>query len=222
MIKLKNGMAHNNQQHLKIDFRSAEPSDARLASRLLFDTFPKMATYVFGLGDAQRAKQILADSFAMEGHRFSYEYTQIGCQGNAEVGILISYPGRKLNKLEWGLAKAIHKNYSFWEKFRLIQRSLPMLFIQEAAFDEYLLSNLAVKKSRRSQGIGEQMLSHAEEKAIQAGYHKLALMVEIDNQDARRFYERHGFSIKAIHLEPNQRVKHLGPGYQRMVKVLEK
>ena len=214
-------MVHKNQQHLNIDFRAAELSDSRLASRLLFDTFPKMATYVLGLGDARRSKKILADAFVLEGHRFSYEFTEIVYQGNAEVGLYVSYPGRKINKLNWCLAKAIHKRYSFGEKFRLIQRSLPMLFIQEAAFDEYLLSNLAVKKSQRSQGIGEQVLSHAEEKAIQAGYLKLALMVEIENKDARRFYERHGYSIKAIHLEPNHRIKHLGPGLQRMVKELD-
>lgn len=205
-----------------IECRPAQPEDASLASRLIFDTFSKIATYIIGLGDGRRARQILKKIFATQGHRFSYEFTEmIYADGNA-VGMFIAYPGHDLNRLGWRMAKLILKEYGFAEKLKVIQRGLPLIFIQEAAHAEYLLSNLGIKKSARNQGIGAQVMPYIEEKARQAGCYQLALMVDIDNRDAKRFYERHGFAVKAMHLVSNSRVKHQGPGYFQMVKTLKK
>lgn len=203
-----------------ITFRPAQPADAAKAGRLIFDSFPKLATYIIGLGDAHRAKAILTEVFTQKGHRFSVEYTEIASQGEAVVGMFIAYPGKELTKLGWRLARVLLSQYNFAGKLKVILRGLPLVFIQEATLDEYLLSNLAVKKDQRGRGIGAQVLLVVEEQARQAGYTKLALMVDIDNRDARRFYEHHGFAVKAMHLEPNHRVRHLGHGYQRMVKTL--
>lgn len=213
-------MKRSTSQSTEITYRLAQPADARQASRLIFDTFPKMATHLFGFGDKQRAKHILADIFAIEGHRFSYEFTELAYQSDNVVAMFIAYPGAGLNAKDLGLAKVIQKHYTFADKIKLITRSLPLIFIQEAVHDEYLLSNLAVKKSQRGKGIGSKVLAHVEEKAQKDGYSKLALLVDIDNHAAKRFYERHGFTVKALHLEANQRVKYLGPGHQRMVKEL--
>jgi ribosomal protein S18 acetylase RimI-like enzyme len=206
----------------KIECRPAQPEDASLASRLIFDTFPKMATYILGLGDARRARKILKKIFGIQGHRLSYEFSEMICEDGNVVGLFIAYPGHDLTRLGWRLARLILKAYRLSEKFKVIQRGLSLIFIQEAATDEYLLSNLGVKKSARGRGIGAQVMPYIEDKARQAGFHKLALMVNIDNRDAKRFYERHGFAVKAIHLESNSRVRHLGHGHFQMVKTLQK
>ncbi len=214
-------MARNNESPTQINYRPAQPEDAHLASRLIFDSFPKMATFVFGLGDAQRAKAILTGLFSQPGHRFSYQFTDIATQGGQAVGLFLAYPGKGQFWLNYHFARLLIKQYHLIEKIKLIRRSLPMAFVQEAARDEYLLANLAVKKGRRNQGIGAQILSHVEEKAQQAGCQRVSLIVTLDNQKVRCFYERHGYKIKAIHPETNQRAGHLGPGYQRMVKELK-
>jgi ribosomal protein S18 acetylase RimI-like enzyme len=206
----------------KIECRPAQPEDATLASRLIFDTFPKMAAYIIGLGDARRARKVLKKIFGTPGHRLSYEFTEMICEDGNVVGMFIAYPGHDLTRLGWRMARLILKEYRFAEKLKVFQRSLPVIFIQEAAYDEYLLSNLAIKKSARDQGIGAKVMPYIVEKARQAGFHKLALMVDIENGDAKRFYERHGFAVKAMHLEANSRVKHLGRGYLQMVKSLQK
>lgn len=203
-----------------ITCQPAQPADASHVSRLIYDSFPKMAAFIIGLGDAEQAKKILAKLFEQPGHRFSYEFTRIITQGNRVIGMFIAYPGSDLAGLNWRLARLLIKQYSLAGKLKLIQRGLPLIFIQEAASDEYLLSHLALKKGQRGKGIGAQILPYLETQAKQAGYQKLSLMVTIDNQDARRFYERHGFHIKTLHLESDRRAKHLGPGYQRMVKDL--
>ncbi|MBW6466428.1 MAG: GNAT family N-acetyltransferase [Brevefilum sp.] len=206
----------------KIECRPAQPEDASLASRLIFDTFPKMATYIIGLGDDRRARKILKKFFGTQGHRLSYEFTEMICEDGNVVGMFIAYPGHDLTQLGWRMGKLILQAYRLAGKIKVIQRGLSLIFIQEAAPDEYLLSNLGIKKSARNRGIGAQVLPYIEQKARQAGFHKLALMVDIDNRDAKRFYERHGFAVKAMHLEANSRVKHLGPGYLQMVKTLQR
>ncbi|MFU8825951.1 MAG: GNAT family N-acetyltransferase [Brevefilum sp.] len=214
-------MKHTSKFSSSITTRPAQPTDARPVSQLIFDTFPKMATYVFGLGNATRAVMLFETLFSLKGHRFSYQHTEIITSGNRILGMFIAYPGKTLLGLNWRTARVLLKKYTFGEKFQLITRALPILFIQEAARNEFLLSNLAVKKGQRGQGIGTQILGYVEAKAHCAGYQKLALLVTMDNQQAREFYERHGFRVRAAHLESNRRIKHLGPGYLRMVKEIK-
>jgi len=200
--------------------RPAKPSDARRAAHLLFVTFKRTASFIIGLGDEKRAINILTQLFKLPGHRLSYEFTNIVMNNGHVIGLCTCFPGRRLVKLDRHLGRLILKQYHVRGKLAVIQRGWPLIFIKESASDEYFLSSLAVKKSFRGQGVGTQILVKVEEKAKQASLEKISLMVAIENQDARRFYERNGYKIKAIHLESNKRVHHLGPGYQRMVKKL--
>jgi GNAT superfamily N-acetyltransferase len=206
----------------KIKCRPAQPEEASQASRLIFDTFPQMTAFIIGLDDDRRARRILKKIFGTPGHRLSYQFTEMICEDDNVIGLFIAYPGHDLTRLGWRTGKLILKAYRFAEKIKVIQRGLSFIFIQEAASDEYLLSNLVVKKSARNRGIGAQVLPYIEEKARGAGFHKLAVMVEIENRDAKRFYEQNGFAVKAMHLQSNSRVKRLGPGYLQMVKRLQK
>ncbi len=204
----------------KIHFRPAKASDAKVAGRLLFAAFPKLATFTIGLGDEARAKDILTRIFTEKGHRFSYEFAEVVLYRGSIVGVVISFPGKKLGILNRRLAKVILGQYRLRGKLALLIRALPLVFIKEAGGDEHYLGNIAVKKRARNQGIGRIILEHVEDMARDAGLEKVALMVSIDNQGARRLYERQGYHIRAIHLESNSRVPYLGTGYQRRVKNL--
>lgn len=204
----------------EIHFRPAKPIDADAASRLLFTSFPKLATFIIGLGDEARAKHILQKIFPQKGHRFSYEFTEVVLFRGGIVGVVIAFPGRKLGRLNRRLAKVLIGQYRLRGKLALLVRALPLAFIKEATGDEYYLGNIAVKKRARNRGIGRIILEHVEDRAKNAGLGKVALMVSIDNQGARRLYERLGYHIEAINLESNARVAYLGTGYQNMIKVL--
>lgn len=213
-------MVKSNISRDKIQLRPAKASDAKAAGRLLFDSFPKLATFTIGLGDEARAKDILTRIFTKKGHRFSYEVAEmVQIQGKV-VGVIIAFPGRKLGKYNRRLGKVLFSQYQLRGKLALLLRTFPLFFINEAKDDEFYLSNLAIIKNQRSRGIGGLVLEYVDARARNLGLDKAALMVSIDNQRARRFYERHGYSVKAIHLESNQRVRYVGPGYQRMVKEL--
>lgn len=214
-------MVKNDISRDEIHFRPAKPSDADVASHLLFSSFPKLATFIIGLGDQARAKHILAKIFPQKGHRFSYEFAEIALYRGSIVGIVIAFPGKKLGLLNRRLAKVMLGQYRLRGKLALLIRALPLVFIKEAGGDEHYLSNIAVKKRARNRGIGRIVLEHIDDRARDAGLAKVALIVSIDNHSARRLYERQGYHINAIHLESNRRVAYVGPGYQRMLKALE-
>lgn len=204
-----------------IAFRPAQPEDAKVASRLLFETFPQKATYIIGLGDAERAKRILRELFQKPGHRLSFSVTKVVIYEGRIVGLLTAFPGRRLGRLDRKLDLLVISRYSLRGKLAVFSRGWPLVFIKEATRKEYFLSNLVVRKRFRGRRIGEIMLSHIEEEARKAGAQRTALMVAIENARARRFYENHGYKTAAIHLESNARVPYLGAGYHRMVKELK-
>lgn len=214
--------AKRNAKAKNLDYRPARPSDAEQASKLIYATSPKKNTFIVGLGSEPRAKKILAKIFKLEGHRFSYQFANMALYDGKTIGMVVGYPGRGLTRLDWRLYGVMLAQYGLRAKLALITRSLPMVFIKEAERDEFLLSNLAVKKGQRGKGFGSQILGRVEQQALQKQIGKVALMVSIDNQAAKRFYESHGYKVKAIHLESDKRVRFLGTGFLRMVKELDR
>ncbi len=163
---------------------------------------------------------ILERIFVIPDHRFCYEETTLATYQGRVIGLLTSYPGTRLGKLDRKADRLILKQYRLRGKLALIIRVWPLLFMNESKRDEYLIGNLAVKSKYRDQGVGHLLLEHAEQIAKNAGLKKLALRVAIENQGARKLYESFGFKTSAVYLESNKRVKYVGAGYRRMVKVL--
>jgi ribosomal protein S18 acetylase RimI-like enzyme len=204
----------------EITFRPAKQDDSKIAGGLIYDTFPKVATFIIGLGSEERARMILERIFTIPGHRFSYEETILAVYEGKVIGLLTSYPGRRLGKIDRMADRLILKQYRLRGKLALIIRVWPLLFMNETKRDEYLIGNLAVKSLYRGRGVGHLLLERAEEIARKEGLNKLALRVAIENTGARKLYESFGFETKAMYLESNKRVKYVGAGYRRMVKVL--
>jgi ribosomal protein S18 acetylase RimI-like enzyme len=204
-----------------VSLRPAIPEDAWAGGRLLFESFPQQATFLIGLGNADLAKEILTELFALPGHRFSYDLGTVALVKGRVAGLLIGCPGRELRNRDSALARLILGKYRLRGKLALILRAWPLIFIQEADRGSFLVGNLAVKNRLRGRGIGSRLLAHAEIQAEEGGYQQMALMVDILNKGAEALYVRHGYRVQAIHLESNSRVAHLGPGYKKMVKTLK-
>jgi ribosomal protein S18 acetylase RimI-like enzyme len=56
-----------------------------------------------------------------------------------------------------------------------------------------IIYHLAVEASRRGQGIGTELLAQVEARLRQLGCLKSYLMVTLDNEEAMRYYEHHGW-----------------------------
>lgn len=215
-------MAKNRLSSADISYRPARPSDAVMAGKLLYETFPKKAAFIIGLGSTERAKKVLETIFPIPGHRLSYQFTDLVLHQGRVIGLVTSFHGKAMGKLNRKLNRIVLGQYRLRGKLALILRAWPLVFIEEATSKDYFINSLSIRKNYRNRGVGALVLNHAAEKAKGAGLNKMALMVAIDNQDARRFYENHGFKTTALHLESNKRVPYLGPGVHRMVKILTK
>ena len=77
---------------------------------------------------------------------------------------------------------------------QLAERGIHITLDVEAHMDEYYIDTICVSKEARGLGIGTRLLQFAEQKGKQLGYSKISLNVELEKIDARRLYERMGYS----------------------------
>jgi GNAT superfamily N-acetyltransferase len=56
-----------------------------------------------------------------------------------------------------------------------------------------LLEDMIVHPRYRNQGLGEQLVNAANQRAITVGCQRITLLTDEDNHAAHRFYQRHGF-----------------------------
>jgi ribosomal protein S18 acetylase RimI-like enzyme len=205
-----------------ISFRTATADDAKVASGLIYATFPKVATFTVGLGSEERAKMILAKLFALPGHRWSYEETVLAVHQGRVVGALLACPASRLRKLDRRTDRLVLRQYRLRGKIALIVRVWPLIFMKDVKRRDYVIGNLAVRSRYRGKGIGGVILAFAEEQAREAGLKRMVLRVAIENKIASSLYEKAGFKTRAMYLESNKRVKVAGAGYRWMVKELNK
>ena len=59
------------------------------------------------------------------------------------------------------------------------------------------IDEVFVSQEMRSAGAGSLLVAHAERDLVQRGLVRLQLQLGVDNDRARRFYERHGFGRRA-------------------------
>ena len=60
------------------------------------------------------------------------------------------------------------------------------------------VDDLVVTESRRANGLGARLLQYAEQRARSLGCRGLRLCTGVDHRDAQRFYERNGWSPRAL------------------------
>ena len=180
----------------------------------------RLADYLFGSDDPERARDTLAKLFVQAQNRFSFEFTDVLEMRNEVVGVLLAYPGSILSDLGLPMAKQLREIIGFGGMFRLLRRSLVLMQLKETEPDEFYIYTLAVRPDQQNGGLGKRLMAHAEEKARSVGLSKCSLGVTLDNEGALRFYDRLGYQIvETVHLpQLEQRIGY--PGYYRLVKQL--
>jgi len=80
-----------------------------------------------------------------------------------------------------------------------------MFSIEHGEFEQDVtrgvVENLYVDSGRRSEGIGSELLSAAETELYDRGADVISLGVMAENEDARRFYRRHGYDVYRVEME---------------------
>jgi ribosomal protein S18 acetylase RimI-like enzyme len=200
--------------------RDATPEDAAVGAELIYRPMGRMADYLFGGDDADRAREVFAKLFVQPQNRFSYAFTSV-LELNGEVaGMLLAYPADMVSDLATSMAKQLREIIGWGGMLRLLRRSVPLMTVKEYEPDEFYIFTVSVQPGFQSRGFGKQLLLHAEDKARAAGLRKCSLGVTVDNGGAVRLYERFNYrivdTVRIPHLESA-----IGyPGFHRMVKTV--
>jgi ribosomal protein S18 acetylase RimI-like enzyme len=198
-----------------LTLRPARPNDAPVAANLILLSMRGEADVLFGHEKHLSASDVAGKLFMRKGERFSFEYATVAEINRHPAGLLLAYPGQILPRLDRVTGRHFLELFGIGAMFRMMIRILPYN-LREAERDEYYLSNVAVLPSFQGQGIGTLLMAYADEKAQVSGLEKCSLMVESENDGARRLYEREGYDVVSTHRLP---FKH-GMGFHRMVKRL--
>jgi len=201
-----------------LTIRPARPDDAPLAAQLLYLSMDAPANLLFGVRAGCSVADMLAALFTCEGGRLSFRHASIAEADGKVAGLLIAYPAKFLTRLDLETGRHVLALSGLTSIVHLIRRLFPYRNVREAEGGEYYVSNLAVLPRLQRRGVGACLLACADEQARAAGLQKCSLMVTLDNDGARRLYERMGYRVVFTHRVslPNG----MTDTFQRMVKHL--
>jgi ribosomal protein S18 acetylase RimI-like enzyme len=203
---------------MTLAIRPAKLDDAELAACLMYLSMGKLADYLFG-GAQLSVNEILAGLFLMDNNRFSMSTADVAEWDGEPAGMLVSFPGREFIRRELSVGLGLLILCGLFDVMRLSVRALSIAKGVETHRDEYYLANMAVLPDFQGRGIGSALLARAEQRAQEAGLVKCSLIVDTENPEARRLYERFGYRVDLTKTYPGP-AKDAHAGYHRMVKDL--
>jgi ribosomal protein S18 acetylase RimI-like enzyme len=173
----------------------ASKNDADIAAVLTLMAYEDFVYEMFG-GNENRVLDYFKRLWTMEENRFSYQYSYIATINSKPVGLLTCYPGKLCKKLVsptiWNVVR-MGKIHFLWHILTHIKYFYHFANTTEAYPDEFYIGTLAVLPEYRNHGVGEGLIDHMRIIAEADGLFKCSLLVEGNNTDGIRFYERNGF-----------------------------
>lgn len=200
--------------------RPAAPEDAAECAELVYMPMGRLADFLFGFDDPAFARRVLERLFAQHANRFSYEFADVTQIEGQVTGLLLGYPEHAMQHMQLSMFRQLSAIYDWGQMLRFLRRTLPLARLAEAEAGEFCIFSLAVRPEFQGRGIGTRLMRHAETRARQAGLAVCSLGVEVDNDGARRLYERLGYQVVATVRVPHLEARIGYPGFHRMTKHL--
>jgi ribosomal protein S18 acetylase RimI-like enzyme len=204
-----------------ISFRPARAADAPAAARLMHATMGTLGDYVFGRTGPEETVRFLEMIYPQPGHRYSLSFTTLAELDSQPVGLLQAIPGERLGAVTLALFHAIRRVFGWRAAFGLVRRGLPLASEPDAKDGEFYIECLSVAPAFRNRGIGGSLLAEAERMARGAGYAACSLGVMLENDGARRLYERAGYLVEQKVITRLRAPAARYTGFYRMVKPLD-
>ena len=136
--------------------------------------------------------QILEKLIRTGKNNYGHEHIHVITKDEKIMGILLYSVGH--HKL--GDLKVLFKNLNIIDALRFLLIDLKdKLILSDLKKGDFYLAALAVDEKVRREGIGSTILNKAINMAHQRGCKRVVLDVALDNQKAKKLYERKGFRI---------------------------
>ncbi|WP_219834005.1 GNAT family N-acetyltransferase [Paenibacillus sp. R14(2021)] len=184
--------------------RSAVSDDAPQVIPLIMEAIGSIAYLLTGTPDEAETTARLTDFFKQPGNRISYTHVIVEERDGRTAGMLVAYSGNEADKLDEPFRRRILRDFG----------QAHSGIIREARDGEFYLDALAVAEDFRGQGIASLLMAAAEQRALEQGFNRTALIVESGNERAHRLYARNGYREADM-------VRIGGGDYRRMAKELK-
>ena len=165
--------------------RQAVPGDAPKAVPLILEAIGSIAFILTGTTERKEAASVLDGFFRQEGNRVSYQNTLVLQEDRQVVGVALLYDGAKARELGVPLERAEAK------KSGLPDYRIPT----EPDESEFYLDTVSVSPSYQGKGYGRKLVEAVCLRAREQEHRRIALLVDLDNTDAKRLYEKLGFRV---------------------------
>jgi ribosomal protein S18 acetylase RimI-like enzyme len=203
-----------------ISIRPARPADSTQVARLIYLTMGIEADWLFGQQKGHPTLQVLADLYRQKNNRLSHVHGHLAEQDGQPVGLLVSFPGRLLSRLDRLTGWCLLKIMGLSATLRLARIQSAYGDLKETEADEFYISNLAVFPDFEGQGIGSRLMAFAEGLARDSGLQKCSLIVAFGHDHACSLYKRLGYKVQRTFLNSHPKVAEGSGGYHKMVKIL--
>ena len=201
-----------------ITIRPANPQDVPLAVECFRLSMDEFADQMFGSVPGHSTDAVLADLFSYRKGRFSYRYGNVAEWDGQPVGLLVAYPSSLMPRLDLEMGRPLLSRFGLMNLLRLLRSLRSYAGVREVGRGEYYVSNLAVSRRFQGRGIGTCLLAYGDEQAQKLHLKKCSLLVALNNDGARRLYERAGYCVLRT-----WEIRHADgrvDGTRRMVKLL--
>ena len=151
----------------------------------------------------QSPVQIVAQNLSADRDHHTFRDAIVAQSGQKVIGMSLSYPSH-FHRISSGMREIFPPD-------RL--NHVENIFSSEVKNSLYL-DTLGVDPDFRGKGVGSQLISLTQNKAVEHGMNALSLIVLADNTGAQKLYRRHGFEIVShIKMDAHELITHEGGAF---------
>ncbi|WP_430613907.1 GNAT family N-acetyltransferase [Flavobacterium sp. JP2137] len=166
--------------------RPAKMEDHDIVPEMMLQAMEDIVFAFIGKEDVEEAIQFLTHFFRRENNQYSYQNTFVAVDENDDIwGSITCYDGGKLEALRTPVLEYMRSRYG-----------VDVTPENETQAGELYLDTLAVAPSAQGKGIGSALLQHIIAFAKAQHFSQLGLLVDFENPNAQKLYERVGFKAK--------------------------
>lgn len=179
--------------------RAATPADARAVAPLIVQAMGALTCKFTGSDRPEEAIPAFEHFFSICCNQYSYENTLVFEDTEGIWGSVTAYNGARLYEYREVFFKWLQAHYGLSE--------VPAG--DETSAGEFYIDTISVHPLRQGKGIGGQLIRAICARGRAEGHRLAGLLVEMNNTEARRLYERLGFRTRGKKLFAGHRYEHM-------------
>ncbi|WP_164112643.1 MULTISPECIES: GNAT family N-acetyltransferase [Sphingobacterium] len=165
--------------------RKAKKEDAPQIAELMILAMTEIVYQFIGQEDLEEGKRFLCDLIQKQNNQYSYQYIFVAENDDEIMGQICLYPGGQLRTLRQPVLDRIKENYH-----------IDYQPADETQEGEIYIDTIAVSPQAQGKGIGRFLIEFVIKEFVNKRKDTLGLLVDCDNPNAKRLYEKMGFVVK--------------------------